>query len=144
LAHSLSLSRLGAELPLDASSAEIQRQFGRRWLFASERETGRRVWHAIVSQPVLGDRMSKVNISNCIQMELSFTSASDHHFACITPLDQQLCVRPANVDDEDLEGHGPIRSQPDDVHTVSLMNPPRGVRLYSIDAESARRACPSS
>lgn len=88
--------------------------------------------------------MSKVNISICIQMELSFTSASDHHFACITPLDQQLCVRPANVDDEDLVGHGPIRSQPDDVHTVSLSDSPGGICFYSIDAESARRACLSS
>ena len=52
-------------------------------------------------------------------MEISFTSASDHHFACITPLDQQLCVCPANVDDEALQGHGPIHSQPDDTHTVS-------------------------
>ena len=51
-------------------------------------------------------------------MELAFTSASDHHFACITPIEHQLTVPPANVEDEDLVGHGPIEARASDVHTV--------------------------
>jgi hypothetical protein len=53
-------------------------------------------------------------------MELAFTSASDHHFACTTRLEHQLSVPPANIEDEALIGHGPIMAQSSDVHTVGV------------------------
>jgi len=55
-------------------------------------------------------------------MELAFTSASDHHFACTTRLEHQLSVPPANIEDEDLVGHGPIIARSSDVHTVGAQS----------------------
>ncbi len=96
----MGLSRLGAE-PTDphVTVEAISKRFGSRWVSAVDREVGRRVWANLV----------ELDITFSIEKCMTYSIHERQHKA----------VEPANVDDEDLQGHGPIIGKPTDVHTVS-------------------------
>jgi hypothetical protein len=48
VAHSLGINRLGPELHKAATYHEVLNHFGRKWVMASDREVGRRIWWTLV------------------------------------------------------------------------------------------------
>lgn len=54
-----------------------------------------------------------------MQLDYDWTLCQDHHFTTVTPFEYQSALEPANVDDEDLVGHGPICGRPMTERTVS-------------------------
>ncbi len=53
----------------------------------------------------------------------------EHHFTYIIPNNLQLSSEPANVDDDQLQGWGPIVSKPLTVHTVRAMSSLKSVSM---------------
>ncbi|GHJ83653.1 hypothetical protein NliqN6_0055 [Naganishia liquefaciens] len=97
VAHNLGINRLGSELHKEATYHDVLNHFGRKWVMASDREVGRRIWWTLV--------------------ELDWNASPDHQFNHITPKNLSSCAEPAHVNDESLVGHGPIIPQPLDIHT---------------------------
>ncbi|KAJ9102966.1 hypothetical protein QFC19_004523 [Naganishia cerealis] len=97
IAHNLGINRLGPELRKEATYQEVLSHFGARWAMASDREVGRRIWWTLV--------------------ELDWNASPDHQFNHVTPKNLSTCAEPAHVNDENLNGHGPIVPEPLDVHT---------------------------
>lgn len=98
VAQNLGLSRLGPELAADASPDQIRAKFGSRWQLAADREVGRRIWFALVEQDV------------------SF--APEHNYTYLIHPSMNKSVIPANTEDEELVGAGPIVNKPAEHHTV--------------------------
>lgn len=48
VAHSLGINRLGPELHKAATYHDVLNHFGRKWVMASDREVGRRIWWTLV------------------------------------------------------------------------------------------------
>ncbi|KAJ9094996.1 hypothetical protein QFC21_005789 [Naganishia friedmannii] len=97
IAHNLGINRLGPELKRQATYQEVSSHFGPRWVMASDREVGRRIWWTLV--------------------ELDWNASPDHQFNHVTPKNLSTCAEPAHVNDESLIGHGPVVPEPLDVHT---------------------------
>lgn len=102
VAHNLGLSHLSIEKPEGMPAEEVRRYHGQRWRLAADREIGRRVWYTLV--------------------DLDWSTCPEHHFTYITPASLHNAEEPANIDDDDLEGSGPVKGRPKDVHTVGCLN----------------------
>jgi hypothetical protein len=50
---------------------------------------------------------------------MDYTYSPEHNFTYVVQWDSQRSIEPANVDDEELVGFGPIVSHPLTKHTVS-------------------------
>lgn len=55
---------------------------------------------------------------NLAQLELDYTYSPEHNFTYVVQWDRQRSIPPANVDDEELVGFGPVTSHPLSRHTV--------------------------
>lgn len=115
VAHNLGINRLGPELVRDATYHQVQNHFGRKWVVASDREVGRRIWWTLVS---LATHHLRNPANATLQVELDWNAAPDHRFNHINPRNLSSCAEPAHVNDESLLGHGPIIPESLDVHTV--------------------------
>ncbi|KAI5453479.1 hypothetical protein NCC49_005954 [Naganishia albida] len=97
VAQNIGMSRLGPEPGGPLTEAAAKARYGSRWATAADRETGRRVWFSL--------------------LELDYTYSPEHNFTYVVQWDRQRSIPPANVDDEELVGFGPVTSHPLSRHT---------------------------
>ncbi|KAJ9125060.1 hypothetical protein QFC22_000013 [Naganishia vaughanmartiniae] len=95
--HNIGMSRLGPEPIGVVTEAVARARYGSRWAAAADRETARRVWFSL--------------------LEMDYTYAPEHNFTYIVQWDRQRSIEPANVNDEELVGFGPVSSHPLSRHT---------------------------
>lgn len=54
------------------------------------------------------------------KVELDWLASLEHRFDHVASIDLATCAQPANISDEALVGHGPIRPEPMSTHSVSI------------------------
>ena len=120
------MSRLGPEPSGPVTEAIAKARYGSRWAAASDRETGRRVWFSLVRDCVASSIVPLIAVP--IQLEMDYTYSPEHNFTYVLQWDRQRTIEPANVDDEELVGFGPVTSHPLTTHTVSPVRTALDVR----------------